>query len=129
MYSVMTFRLQGHVLPENKNIWVGLTMVFGIGRPKSKEILESLKIDIFKKVKDLSEADQKILTDLVKEMMVENDLRRDVSSNIKRLKEIKSYRWIRHSMWLPVRWQLTRKNAKTAKKLLWRAKVRPTIKK
>ena len=59
----------------------------------------------------------------------ESDLKREVAAAIKRLKEIKCYRWMRHNLWLPVRGQLTRKNAKTAKKLLWRSKVRPTIKK
>jgi small subunit ribosomal protein S13 len=60
---------------------------------------------------------------------LENDLKREVAFAIKRLKEIKCYRWMRHNVWLPVRGQVTRKNGKTAKKLLWRSKVRPVLKK
>lgn len=88
-----------------------------------------MKIDFSKKVKDVSEEEQKKLSDELKQYILENDLKREVAFAIKRLKEIKCYRWMRHNMWLPVRWQLTRKNAKTAKKLLWRSKVRPVLKK
>lgn len=88
-----------------------------------------MKIDFSKKVKDISEEEQKKLSDELKQYILENDLKREVAFAIKRLKEIKCYRWMRHNMWLPVRWQLTRKNAKTAKKLLWRSKVRPVLKK
>jgi small subunit ribosomal protein S13 len=103
--------------------------VYGIGRPKSKEILEGLKIDPMKKVKDISEAEEKMIVDVIKEMSLENDLRREVNGFIKRLKEIKCYKGMRHNLGLPVRGQSTRKNAKTAKKLLGRARVRPVLKK
>ncbi len=122
-------RIQWHVIPDAKNIWVGLTSVYGIGRPKSKEILEGLKIDPLKKVKDISEAEEKMIVDVIKEMALENDLRREVNGFIKRLKEIKCYRGMRHNLGLPVRGQSTRKNARTAKKLLGRARVRPVLKK
>jgi len=82
-----------------------------------------------KKVKDITEDEQKKISDKVREFILENDLKREVASAIKRLKEIKCYRWMRHNVWLPVRWQLTRKNAKTAKKLMWRSRVRPVLKK
>ncbi len=123
------FRLMGHVLPENKSIWVGLTSVYGIGLQKSKKILDNVKIDHLKKIKDISEEEQKKIVDEIKHMILENDLKREIWSAIKRLKEIRCYRWMRHNLWLPVRWQCTRKNARTAKKLLGRSKVRPTIKK
>ena len=111
-------RIQGHVIPDSKNIWIGLTSVYGIGRARSKEILEKLSIDPFKKVKDITGEDEKKITDELKEYLLENDLRREVNSFIKRLKEIKCYRGMRHNLGLPVRGQLTRKNARTAKKLL-----------
>jgi small subunit ribosomal protein S13 len=123
------FRLLWHVVPDSKNIWIGLTTVYGIGRPKSKHILNQLDIDLFKKVKDLSEDDQKKITDFLKEMVLESDLRKETAASIKRLKEVKCYRGIRHNLGLPVRWQVTRKRAKTAKKLLGRSRVRPVLKK
>ncbi len=122
-------RIQGHVIPENKNIWIGLTAVYGIGRARSKTILEKLGIDPFKKVKDITGEDEKKITDELKDYLLENDLKREVNSFIKRLKEIKCYRGMRHNMGLPVRGQATRKNGRTAKKLLGRAKVRPVLKK
>lgn len=86
-------------------------------------------INFMKKVKDITEDEQKIISDRIREFVLENDLRREVASAIKRLKEIKCYRGMRHNVWLPVRWQLTRKNARTAKKLMWRSRVRPVLKK
>lgn len=82
-----------------------------------------------KKVADISFEEEKLISDYLKDMVLENDLRREVQTNIKRLKEIKCYRWMRHNLWLPVRWQNTKKNAKTAMKLLGRARVRPILKK
>lgn len=123
------FRLMWHVLPESKSIRIGLTSIYGIGRNRSKKILDNLEINYMKKVKDISEDEQKKISEELKKYVLENDLKREVAHAIKRLKEIKCYRWMRHNLWLPVRWQLTRKNARTAKKLLWRSKVRPVLKK
>ena len=123
------FRLMGHVLPEEKSIWIALTTIYWIGRERSRKILDQLKINYMKKVKDVTEEEQKMISDELKNYVLENDLKREVASAIKRLKEIKCYRWMRHNLWLPVRWQLTRKNARTAKKLLGRSKVRPVLKK
>jgi len=123
------FRIQWHVIPDNKSIRIGLTYVFGIGLSTSRKILEQYKIPLEKKVADLTEQDQKTLTNHLKEMVLENDLRREVASNIKRLKEIKCYRGMRHNLWLPVRGQNTRKRGATAKKLLGRSRVRPVLKK
>jgi len=81
------------------------------------------------KVADLGEDDQKKISDELKNYVLESDLKREVASAIKRLKEIKCYRGMRHNLGLPVRGQLTRKNARTAKKLLGRSKVRPVLKK
>ena len=118
-----------HVLPDTKSVWIALTSVYGIGIKRSKKILDGLKINYMKKVKDISEDEQKKIVDELRKYVLENDLKREIAFAIKRLKEIKCYRGMRHSMWLPVRWQITRKNAKTAKKLLGRSKVRPILKK
>ncbi len=123
------FRLYWHLLPDNKAIWIALTYIYGIGRSRSKEILQNLGIELEKKVKDLTDEEKKAITDELKKYVLENDLRRQVAQDIKRLKEIKCYRWMRHNLWLPVRWQKTRKNARTAKKLLGRSRVRPVLKK
>jgi small subunit ribosomal protein S13 len=123
------FRLSGHVLPENKSIWVGLTSVYGIGLKRSKTILADANIPHMKKVKDISEDEQKKILEQIQKYILENDLKREVAFAIKRLKEIKCYRGMRHNLGLPVRGQLTRKNAKTAKKLMGRSKVRPVLKK
>ena len=123
------FRVQGQILPDHKSIWIALTYIYGIGISTSKKILQKLNIDFEKKVKDLTDWEKKAIIDELKNHVLENDLRREVSSAIKRLKEIRAYRWLRHAMWLPVRGQKTRKNARTAKKLLGRSKVRPVLKK
>lgn len=123
------FRIQGHLLRDQGSIWIELTKVYGIWRTVSKEILTKHKIPLESKVKDLSDADKKALNDEIKDMVVENDLRREVSWHIKRLKEIKCYRGMRHNLWLPVRGQRTLRHAKTAKKLLGRSRVRPVLKK
>jgi len=122
-------RLLGHVIPDNKSIWIWLTSIYWIGREKSKYILKELEIPSNTKVRDIDENQEKKISEKLKTMTLENDLKRDVQGHIKRLKEIKCYRGMRHNLGLPVRWQITRKNAKTAKKLLGRAKVRPVLKK
>ena len=123
------FRLSWHVLPENKSIWIWLTSVYGIGLQRSKTILTNAQIDYLKKVKDISEEEQKKILEQIQKYILENDLKREIAFAIKRLKEIKCYRGMRHNLGLPVRGQCTRKNARTAKKLLGRAKVRPVLKK
>lgn len=92
------FRLLGHVLPDNKSIWIGLTMLYGIGLQKSKKILQKVKIDYMKKVKDITEEEQKRILEETKNMVLENDLKRETAFAIKRLKEIKCYRGMRHNV-------------------------------
>ncbi|MDR3168659.1 MAG: 30S ribosomal protein S13 [Candidatus Peribacteria bacterium] len=123
------FRLLGHVLPDDKSIWIALTNIYGVGLVRSKKILGKVKINPMTKVSVLNEDDQKKISDELKNYVLESDLKREVASAIKRLKEIKCYRGMRHNLGLPVRGQLTRKNARTAKKLLGRSKVRPVLKK
>jgi small subunit ribosomal protein S13 len=117
------------VLPDDKSIWIALTNIYGIGRVRSRKILDKVQINYLAKVATLTEDDHKKISDELKNYVLESDLKREVASAIKRLKEIKCYRGMRHNLGLPVRGQLTRKNAKTAKKLLGRSKVRPVLKK
>lgn len=122
-------RIMGHVIPDNKSIWIGLTAIYGIGREKSKSLLQEMDIDFLTKVKNITDEQEKQISEKLKDHILENDLKREVMSNIKRLREIKCYRGMRHSLGLPVRGQLTRKNGRTAKKLLGRSRVRPVLKK
>jgi small subunit ribosomal protein S13 len=109
-------RIAGVDLPKNERIEVGLTRIFGIGRTLSRKILSQTKIDFNIRVKDLSDEDMlKIRSVLEKDHRVEGDLRRDISLNVKRLKDIGSYRGLRHRHGLPVRGQRTKTNARTRK--------------
>ncbi|OGK64430.1 30S ribosomal protein S13 [Candidatus Roizmanbacteria bacterium RIFOXYB2_FULL_41_10] len=109
-------RLFGINLTDKDKISFALTGIYGIGFPRAKQILTLLKIDITKRVKDLTEAEIKQIQDYVeKQFKVEGDLRLEINENIKRLKEIGSYRGIRHLRGLPCRGQRTRSNARTRK--------------
>lgn len=109
-------RIAGVDLPRDKRVIIGLTYIFGIGRPTSANLLEKAGIDEDTRIKDLTEDQVSKLRQLIeKEVMVEGDLRRDVAMNIKRLKEIGCYRGIRHRKGLPVRGQKTKTNARTRK--------------
>jgi small subunit ribosomal protein S13 len=96
--SSSMFRLQGHVLRSNQVIWTALTTVFGIGRPTSTKILAKFGIVPHTRVSDLTEDQQKLISDYIKDMVVESDLKREVATHIKRLKEIRCYRGMRHAM-------------------------------
>ena len=96
---------------------------------KSQTILDKIGVDFMTKVKNLSDEQEKKISEELQTYLLENDLKREIMTHIKRLKEIKCYRGMRHNLGLPVRGQLTRKNARTAKKLLGRARVRPVLKK
>ncbi|EEU03633.1 30S ribosomal protein S13 [Eubacterium saphenum ATCC 49989] len=109
-------RLAGVDLPNDKRIEIGLTYVYGIGNTKSKEILAKAKVDPDTRVKDLTEDEVGEIRKVIEnEHMVEGDLRRENSMNIKRLMEIGCYRGIRHRKGLPVRGQKTKTNARTRK--------------
>lgn len=109
-------RIAGVEIPNNKRVEVGLTYIFGIGRSKSKEILEKVKVDVNKKVKDLSAEEVNRIRKLIEsEEVVEGDLRKQVNQDIKRLMDINCYRGKRHKMGLPVRGQRTKTNARTRK--------------
>ncbi|MBR3690445.1 MAG: 30S ribosomal protein S13 [Eggerthellaceae bacterium] len=109
-------RLFGVDLPRDKRIEVGLTYIYGIGLTTSKKILAETGVDPDVRVRDLTEEDQAKLRDYIQEnLIVEGDLRRDVTQNVKRLMEIGCYRGLRHRKGLPVRGQRTHTNARTRK--------------
>ncbi len=109
-------RIAGVDLPNEKRIEAGLTYIYGIGWPTSREILKKTGINPDTRVKDLTEEQAgKIRKVIESDYMVEGDLRRDVNLNIKRLMEIGCYRGIRHRRGLPVRGQKTKTNARTRK--------------
>ncbi|RKD25414.1 small subunit ribosomal protein S13 [Caminicella sporogenes DSM 14501] len=109
-------RIAGVDLPRDKRVEIGLTYIYGIGRPTSQEILKKAGIDFDTRVKDLTEEEVSKLRNIIdNEYTVEGDLRREIALNIKRLKEIGCYRGIRHRKGLPVRGQRTKTNARTAK--------------
>jgi len=107
-------RIIGVNLPDQKRVEVGLTYIYGIGLSTSKKILQATGVNANTRVKDLTESEiGKIREAIEGKVMVEGDLRRDFSQNVRRLKEIGSYRGARHSANLPVRGQRTKTNART----------------
>ena len=108
-------RIAGVDLPKDKRIEIGLTYIYGIGRPTAIAILEKAGINPDTRVKDLTDDELGRIRSEVAKYKVEGDLRREVTLNIKRLMEIGCYRGIRHRKGLPVRGQNTRNNARTRK--------------
>jgi small subunit ribosomal protein S13 len=109
-------RIAGVEMPPNKPIWVGLTYIFGIGRATSLQLLRKVEVPPETRAKGLADVQVARINDLVeKTMTVEGPLRRLVTQNIQRLREIRCYRGIRHMKGLPVRGQKTRSNARTRK--------------
>ncbi len=109
-------RISGIDLPKEKRVEIGLTYIYGIGRPTAGKILAATGVDPDTRVKDLTEQDVAKLRDYIDaNVTVEGDLRREVSLNIKRLVEIGCYRGVRHRKGLPVRGQRTKTNARTRK--------------
>ncbi len=109
-------RIEGVNLPQKKRIEYGLTYLFGIGLKTSQDILKKLRIDFDKRVKDLSNEEiASIQREVSQNYKTEGELRKEISTNIKRLQEIGSYRGLRHKKGLPVRGQRTKTNARTRK--------------
>ncbi len=109
-------RIAGVDLPREKRIEIGLTYIYGIGRPMANKILKETSVNPEIRVKDLSEEDvNKLRNYIEKSVKVEGDLHREVALNIKRLIEIGCYRGVRHRKGLPVRGQNTKQNARTRK--------------
>jgi small subunit ribosomal protein S13 len=109
-------RIAGIDLPRNKRIEVALTYIYGLGRSASREILAKAGVDLDTRSDNLTEAEvAKIREILDREHKVEGDLRREISTNIKRLMDLGCYRGLRHRRGLPVRGQKTKTNARTRK--------------
>jgi small subunit ribosomal protein S13 len=109
-------RISGVNIPLNKRVEVGLTYIYGIGRPTSNKLLAEAGVEPDRKVRDLTEEEVVKLRELIDgELTVEGDLRRERSQNVKRLQEIGCYRGLRHRRGLPVRGQNTKTNARTRK--------------
>lgn len=107
-------RISGVTIPSDKQVWVGLTYVYGIGPKFSKDILAEAKVETTVRVKDLTDAEISRIQDVINEKYtVEGELQRIVSGNIKRLKDINAYRGMRHKANLPSRGQRTKTNART----------------
>lgn len=110
-------RIEGVELPANKRVEIGLTYVFGIGRTTSQKVLNAAGIDWNKRVKDLNQDEENAIREAIEQLdlVLEGDLRKLTTLNIKRLVEINCYRGTRHRRALPVRGQRTHTNARTRK--------------
>lgn len=106
-------RLLGITIPEDKRIDIGLTVLFGIGRSRAADILKEAKVDRSKKPKDISIEEENAIRSAVEKNTLEGDLKRETQANVKRLKDIKAYRGVRHQRGLPVRGQRTKTNSRT----------------
>lgn len=115
-------RILGITIPENKRLEIALTTIYGVGRSRSLYILHKAKVDPASKSKDLSVEQENELRKIIESFRIEGDLRREVASNIKRLKDIKTYRGSRHAKRLPARGQRTKTNSRTL-----RGNVRKTM--
>lgn len=106
-------RILGITLPDEKRIEIALTSLYGIGRSRAHSILTEAKIAFDKKAKELTADEENAIKKAMETMKIEGDLKREVASNIKRLKDIKAYRGVRHARGLPVNGQRTKTNSRT----------------
>ncbi len=108
-------RILGITLPENKQTQYGMTALYGIGLSRAQSILKEAKVDPVKKIKDLTPDEENKIRKITEELKLEGNLKREVSQNVKRLKDIKSYRGSRHAHGLPTRGQRTKTNSRTVR--------------
>jgi small subunit ribosomal protein S13 len=108
-------RILGITIPENKQLWVGLTEVYGIGYARAKRILAVTKVDMYSKPSQLNTEQENALRQEAEKFVLEGNLKREKTQNIKRLKDIQSYRGSRHARSLPVRGQRTKTNSRTGR--------------
>ena len=106
-------RILGITIPDEKRLDVGLTVLYGVGRATAEKMLDDAGISPDKKGKETSAEDENKLRKLVEAIKVEGNLKREIANNIKRLKDIKAYRGVRHMKRLPVRGQRTKTNSRT----------------
>lgn len=115
-------RILGITIPDTKRLEIGLTALYGIGRSRAQDILDKAKVDWGTQAKDLTADQENSIKKIIESLKIEGDLKREISSNIKRLKDIKAYRGIRHSRSLPSKGQRTKTNSRTR-----RGNVRKTM--
>ncbi len=115
-------RLLGITLPDEKRVEIGLTALFGIGRSRAHAILDEAGISFDKKIKEITIDEENKIRGVIETLTLEGDLKRETASNVKRLKDIKAYRGVRHMRGLPVRGQRTKTNSRTR-----RGNVRKTM--
>jgi small subunit ribosomal protein S13 len=115
-------RIAGVTIPDNKRLEVALTAIYGVGRPRALSTLGELGIEPGRKAADLSGAEETSLREALEKFTVEGELRREISANIRRLRDIKSYRGTRHQKKLPARGQRSKTNSRTV-----RGNVRKTM--
>lgn len=115
-------RVLGITIPDKKRLEISLTALFGIGRSRAQEILNKAKIDWGTKAEELTPEKESQIKKIIESFKIEGDLKREVSGNIKRLKDIKCYRGVRHMRVLPVKGQRTKTNSRTR-----RGNVRKTM--
>ena len=110
-------RILGITLPDEKRIEIALTAIFGIGRPRAHTILKEAGVEFGKKAKELTPEEENKIRSIIEQggFKIEGDLKREVASNIKRLKDIKTYRGSRHARHLPARGQRTKTNSRTVR--------------
>jgi small subunit ribosomal protein S13 len=108
-------RILGINIPDEKRLEIALTALYGIGRPRAQQILTKAGIDFGIRAKTLTADQENKIRSIIEGFKIEGDLKRDVANNIKRLKDIKSYRGSRHTKRLPARGQRTKTNARTLK--------------
>lgn len=106
-------RFLGITLPDNKRMDVALTALYGVGRSRAKSILEEAKVDLATTPKDLSADAENRIKKILETLKIEGDLKREIAGNVKRLKDIKAHRGLRHIKGLPVRGQRTKTNSRT----------------
>ena len=106
-------RILGITIPEEKRLDIGLTTIFGIGRPRARTILKQAGVPLGKKPKEASIEEENKIRSVIESLTLEGDLKREVAGNIKRHKDIKTYRGLRHTRNLPVHGQRTKSNART----------------
>jgi len=115
-------RIAGVTIPDEKRLEIALTSLFGVGRPRALHTLRALGIEAGRRAKELSAKEETVLREAIEKYTLEGELRRQISGNIRRLKDIKAFRGVRHAKRLPARGQRTKTNSRTV-----RGNVRKTM--
>src|SRR3989344_5604395 len=115
-------RILGITIPDDKRLEIALTALYGVGRSRAQEILDRVHVEHGKRAKELTPEQENEIRKIVESYKIEGDLKREISANIKRLKDVKAYRGVRHMRRLPVRGQRTKTNSRTL-----RGNVRKTM--